>query len=101
LEQRSKLLDDIKLEVKKNYLDMENAGEKIQVTKEAVSQAEENLRINKIRYKEGIGTATDVLDAITLLTTAETNYYKSIYDLRRAQAGLMYAMGYDLVSSYL
>ncbi len=101
LEQRNKLLDDIKLEVKINYLDMENAKEKIQVTKDAVSQAEENLRINKIRYKEGIGTATDVLDAITLLTTAETNYYRAVYDFRRAQAGLMYATGSDLLSSYL
>lgn len=80
---------------------MENAREKIQVTKDAVSQAEENLRINKIRYKEGIGTATDVLDAITLLTTAETNYYRAVYDFRRAQAGLMYATGSDLISSYL
>ncbi|WP_333652240.1 TolC family protein [Dissulfurispira sp.] len=70
-EQRNKLVDDIKLEVEKNYLDMKNAVEKIQVTKDAVGQAGENLRINKIRHEEGIGTATDVLDAITLLTMAE------------------------------
>jgi outer membrane protein len=100
LEQREKLLDDIKLEVGKNYLEMKNADEKIQVTKDAVSQAEENLRINKIKYEEGIGTATDVIDAITLLTTAETNYYTALYEFRRAQAGLMYSMGLDLVSTY-
>lgn len=100
LDQRNKLVDDIRLEVEKNYLDIKNAIEKIQLTKDAVAQAEENLRINKIRYEEGIGTATDVLDAITLLTTAETNYYRAVYELRRAEAGFRYAMGTDLVSVY-
>jgi OMF family outer membrane factor len=93
-------LDDIRLEVEKSYLDLKNAVEKIQVTKDAANQAEENLRIHKIRYEEGIGTSTDVVDAITLLTTAETNYYRAVYELRRAQAELQYAMGWDLVSTY-
>ena len=99
-EQKRKLIDDIKLEVEKSHLDLKNASEKIQVTKDATSQAEENLRINKIRYEEGLGTSTDVIDAITLLTTAETNYYRAEYEFRRAQAGLKYAMGLDLVSVY-
>ena len=99
-EQRKKLADDIRLDVEKNYLDIKNAEEKIMVTKDAVAQAEENLRINKVRYEEGIGTATDVLDAITLLTTAETNYYRAVYELRRAEAGFGYAIGTDLVSAY-
>ncbi|MEW6214182.1 MAG: TolC family protein [Nitrospirota bacterium] len=100
LEQERKLIDDIKLEVEKNYLDMKNAVEKIQVTKDAIAQAEENLKINKIKYEEGIGTATDVLDAITLLTDAETNYYRALYEHRRAHAGLIYAIGMKLVSAY-
>lgn len=100
LEQRGKLLEDIKLELEKNYLEMKNADEKINVTKDAISQAEENLRINKLKYEEGIGTATDVIDAITLLTGAETNYYTALYEFSRARAGLMYSMGLDLVSAY-
>jgi outer membrane protein len=100
LEQKRKLIDDIKLEVEKNYLDLKNALEKIQVTKDAVGQAEENLRINRIRYEEGVGMSTDVVDAITLLTTAETNYYRAVYELQRARAGLQYAIGLDLVSMY-
>lgn len=100
LEQKRKLIDDIKLEVEKNYLDLKNALEKIQVTKDAVGQAEENLRINEIRYEEGVGMSTDVVDAITLLTTAETNYYRAVYELQRARAGLQYAIGLDLVSTY-
>lgn len=100
LEQRNKLLDDIKLEVEKNYLDMKNSIDRILVVKDAINQAEENLRINKIRYEEGIGTSTDVIDAITLLTVAETNYYRAVYEYRRAHATLAYAMGSDLVTIY-
>jgi len=100
LEEKRKLMDDIKLEVEKSYLDLKNAMEKILVTKGAANQAEENLRINKIKYEEGIGTSTDVIDAITLLTLAETNYCRALYELRRAQAELRYATGSDLVSVY-
>jgi outer membrane protein TolC len=39
------------------------------------------------------GKATDVIDAITHLTVAETNLYRSQYELLRAEAGLMSAMG--------
>jgi len=100
LEQKRQLIEDIQLEVEKSYREQKNALEKIAVTKDAMSQAEENLRINKIRYEEGIGTSTDVLDAITLLARAGTNYYRAGYELRRAHAGLLYAMGMDLVSAY-
>ena len=101
LEQKRKLIDDINIEVEKSYLDLKNALEKIRVTKDSVDQAEENLRINKIRYEEGIGTSTDVVDAITLLAKAETNYYRAVYELKRGHAGLLYAMGLDLVSSFV
>ncbi len=100
LEQRRKLVDDIKLDVEKSYLEMKNAGERIRVTRDAVEQGEENLKINKVRYKEGIGTSTDVLDAITLLTTAETNHYRAVYEFRRAKGAFMYAIGLDLASEY-
>jgi outer membrane protein len=99
-EQREKLLEDIRLEVQSNYLDAENARERIGMTKDAVNQAEENLRINRIRYEEGVGTATDVIDAVALLTTAETNYLRAVYELRRARAKLTYSMGLDIVSAY-
>jgi outer membrane protein len=98
--QRDKLIDEVKLEVEKYILDLKTAREKITVTKDAVGQAEENLRINRVRYGEGVGTATEVLDAVTLLTIAETNLYKSLYDFRRAEAGFIYSIGKDLSEVY-
>ncbi len=100
LEQRNKLIDEIRLEVEKYILDLKTARERITVTRDAVGQAEENLRINRVRYGEGVGTATEVLDAVALLAIAETNLYKSLYDFRRAEAGLIYSIGKDLLEVY-
>jgi outer membrane protein len=98
--ERRKLIDDIKLEVERYYLEMINAGDKARVTKEAISQAEENLKINNVKYLEGVGTATEAVDAITLLTQAETNYYRSLYEFYRSEAGFFHAMGRDLPEVY-
>ncbi len=97
---RDKLLDGIRLEVKAAYLDLQSSAQKIEVTKTAVAQAEENLRLQRLRYKEGVGTATEVLDAVTLLTTAESNSWKSLYGFKRAEAVLLNAAGKDLASAY-
>ncbi len=95
-----KLLDGIRLEVKSAYLDLQSSSQKIEVAKTAVSQAEENLRLQRLRYREGVGTATDVLDAVTLLTTSESNTWKALYGFKRAEADLLYSMGRDLASQY-
>jgi outer membrane protein TolC len=100
LVQRKKLIEDIRLELEKYYLDLANAKERIVVTKSAIAQSEENLRINKVRYAEGVGLALDVMDAIALQALAETNYYKSLYDYYRSEAGYIYAIGRELREAY-
>jgi outer membrane protein TolC len=97
---RDKMLDGIRLEVKGAYLDLQSSAQKMEVTKTAVAQADENLRLQRLRYREGVGTATDVLDAVTLLTTAESNSWKALYGMKRAEASLLNAAGKDLVGMY-
>jgi outer membrane protein TolC len=58
-----------------------------------VSQAEENFRINEERYKGQVATSTDVLDALTLLTQARTNYYSALSDYNVAKARLARSIG--------
>ncbi|GBD98278.1 outer membrane channel protein [bacterium BMS3Abin07] len=99
-EKRGKLLDMIRLETKKAYLGLKAAMHKIKVTEKAIDQANENLRLQRLRYKEGVGTATDVTDAVTLLTLAGTNYWNSVYQSRKAEARLLYSVGEDLVAAY-
>jgi outer membrane protein TolC len=97
---REKMLDNIRLEVKSAYLDLRSTEQKVEVSKTAVAQAEENLRLQRIRYREGVGTATEVLDAVTLLTTAESNSWKALYGVKRAESALLNAAGKDLVGMY-
>ena len=99
-EQKDKLADDIMLEVEKYVLNAQDAKGRTSVTKDAAAQAEENLRINRARYEEGVGTATDVLDAISLLTMAETNHNRAVYDSRKAEVAVLYSIGKDLLEVY-
>ncbi len=100
IEEKERLMDEIRLEVKKFYTGLKNSMDRLSVTGQAVLQAEENLRINRLRFEEGVGKSSDVLDAIALYTLAETNYESARYEFLKARAGLEYAMGKDLVSIY-
>lgn len=98
--EKAKLVDDVKLEIEKYGLDVINALDRIRVTKGAIARAEENLRIARVKYAEGLGIATDVTDAIALLALAETNYFRALYDYYRSEAGYTYATGKDLANYY-
>lgn len=97
---REKLLDAVRLDVKAAWLDYQSSTAKVEVAASAVTQAAENLRLQRLRYQEGVGTSTEVLDAVTLMTTAETNAWKASFGVRRAEAALLYAMGRDLAGAY-
>lgn len=99
-EQKNKLVDDIRYEVKRGYLGVTDAIEKISVARDALAQAEENVRFYRVKYNNGAATSTDVLEAISLQTKAETNYYSADYELKRSYARLIYSMGLDLVTVY-
>ena len=83
----------IALEVRQAYLDIEETLKRIDVTRDTVAQAEENLKVVKDRYREGVGTNTEVLDAETLRTRSYSNYYTAIYDAVTANIRLKYAVG--------
>jgi outer membrane protein len=85
--------DNIQLEVKEAYLSLREAEKNIQVAKKAVVQAEENFRMNEERYKQQVATSTDVLNALTLLTQARTNYFNALSEHNIAWARLERAMG--------
>jgi outer membrane protein len=85
--------DKIRLEVKTSYLNVGQAEKNIIVAEKALSQAEENLRINEERYKEQVATSTEVLDALTLLTRGKTNYYAALRDYNIAIARLKRSVG--------
>jgi outer membrane protein len=83
----------IRLEIATARNDMRVAQERIGVTETAIRQSEENLRLNHERYKERVGTATEVLDAQTLLTQTKSDYYRALFDFQVASARLKRSIG--------
>jgi len=83
----------ISLQVRQAYLDIEETHKRIPVTREALAQSEENLRVVKDRYREGVGTNTEVLDAESLRIRSYSNYYNAVYDAVIAKIRLQYAIG--------
>ncbi|MFA6321694.1 MAG: TolC family protein [Candidatus Omnitrophota bacterium] len=99
-EEKRKLVDDIRYEVKESSLGLKDAIEKLNVAKNALEQAYENVRFYRVKYNNGVATSTDVLEAISLQTKAETNYYSADYELKRSYARLMYSVGNDMTLIY-
>lgn len=85
--------DQVILEVQAAALKVDEAKKNIQVAETAVSQAEEDSRINEERFKGQVGTTTEVLDSLTRLTQARTNYYSALSDYDVAKARLQRAIG--------
>jgi outer membrane protein len=92
-EQHKDLNRQVRLDVQNAYLKVKQTADQIQTTEKAVTQANENLRLNEERYKEAVGTATDVIDADTLLTRTRVNYWTAVYDHQMAKAELLWSMG--------
>lgn len=100
LRNRSKSQDTLRQAEAQLRLEITTAGNEVRVARERISvaetairQSEENLRINSERYQERVGTATEVLDAQTLLTQTRTDYYQALFDHQVAAARLKHATG--------
>jgi len=91
--QRQDLSDQVRLDVQTAYLALKETAERIGVTEKALAQGEENLRLNRERYREQVGTATNVVDASTLLTKTRVNFFNARYDHQLAKAQFLWAVG--------
>jgi outer membrane protein TolC len=68
------LLDDqIRLQINQSYADFLTAQKKIAVSNKAVEQGNENYRITNNKYKNGLVTTTDLLEADVSLLQARIN----------------------------
>ena len=85
--------DSVQLEIRQNYLSMQEAEKRIGTSQVAVSKAEEDFKIAQVRYSAGVGTNLDVIDSQVALTQARTNYVQALYDYNTNKAKLEKAMG--------
>lgn len=85
--------DGITMEVTQNYLSVNQAERKISIAKLSVVQAEENLRVTSQKFKNGLTTSSELIDAETALIGAKTNFTTSLVDYELAKAKLEKSTG--------
>ena len=87
------LENNIRLEVKQAYNDMESAEKAISAANLSVKQAEKVLVMMQANYQYGAATTLDVEDSQTALTEARNNQIFATYDYEISKARLRLATG--------
>jgi outer membrane protein TolC len=90
---RTKLADQIRLEVREAFIGVETTNEAMTVAQASVASAEENFRLVKKRYEASAATSFDVVDAEALLTQGRAQMQTALYDSLIARSALRRAMG--------
>jgi len=87
------LREEVKLEVKTAFLEMQYALESIEAGQGNVSQAERALAIAKARHGSGMGTYLEFVDANVGLNRAQLTCLRATHDHMNAVSRLLYAAG--------
>lgn len=85
--------DQIKLDVNRDYQNAVFAQKKIAVYEKAAAQANENYRVTNNKYKNGLATITELLDADAAQISANVNVQNAKADAALAQRKLMQTTG--------
>jgi len=83
----------IELDVRRAWLAQGDADDRLGVARGALGAAAENLRVARSRYREGLGTNADVLDAESENSAAETRFQIARYDAAFAAIDIDHALG--------
>ncbi|AWB10443.1 Outer membrane protein TolC [Thermodesulfobium acidiphilum] len=89
------IFDQVKLDVKQALLNLISAKQRIDTISKSVAEAEESLRLARVRYQAGVNTISEVLDAEAQLSTSQTQYAQAKFDYQVAKAALYKAIGLD------
>ena len=92
-EQREELSGQILLQVRSASLDVEEANARLDVAKQSIVQADENLKVTNERYQQGLATHTEVIQAQDLRTKMHNNLNNAKYDFALAGLKLQRATG--------
>ncbi len=87
------LADQIFLEIREAVTNINNSLERIRVSREAIRQGSESLRILRDRYSAGLAIMSDLLGAETSLLSHQMNHLKALYDYSIGKARLKMAVG--------
>ena len=86
-------LENTELEVYKAALSLQTAIEVLASQKENLKQAEETLRLAKVRYENGLFTQIDLFDAENAWSNAKLIYLQAIFNHHNARLAYQLAIG--------
>ena len=90
---RDVIRTQVDMEVRQAYARLTSAADQVTVARSRVAEAEEALRIANVRYAAGVGTAVEVADAESSLTSAQQGLTQALTQWGIASAELRYAVG--------
>lgn len=88
---RSQLLRAKEMEFRQARIQLQNALQAVRAQQENVSLAREIVEKLTLQYKEGVASLTDLLNAQTALSEAETNYWQQVFNYKLAVLKLLKA----------
>ncbi len=91
----AQMLDQLEADVREAYLRYHEAGQRLQAQETTIAEAEEGLRIARLRYSNGVGTQLEVLSAESALTQAKNNYVQATHDAALAVYSLLHVTGVE------
>ncbi|WP_371362366.1 Outer membrane protein TolC [Sporomusa rhizae] len=86
-------IEQVTLETKEAYFNMQNARTAVDIASQVVAKAEEDYTIAQVRYQAGVGSNLDVIDSQGALTSAKLNYTNARYDYNKYSVQLAQAIG--------
>ncbi|WP_020605841.1 TolC family protein [Spirosoma spitsbergense] len=87
------LRNSIDLQIRQSSITLKNGLQTLQTQQRNRDLAEEIVRVTRIKYKEGVGSSIEVLNAEASLREAQTNYFGSLYDFLIAKVDQDKALG--------
>lgn len=87
------LKNSIDLELKKATINYNKNRDNLIAQKKNMELAQDVYQVMQIKYKEGVGSNAEVLNADVALKQAQTNYYNTLYQLLISKIDMQKALG--------
>lgn len=85
--------NQISEQIRDAFLQINEIDKRMEIDKEMITQARENLRITQVGFANGRMTSVDVMDAEDIESQAESYFIQDTYDAFIARAQLRYVIG--------
>jgi TolC family type I secretion outer membrane protein len=90
---RDRLSRDVELDVWRAYQDLRTQRQSLDTSEDLLASADESYKVALARYRAGVGTITDLLNAQSALADAQVQRIRARYQWNLAKANLAKAIG--------